>query len=92
MLQQYRERAIEVTAEADIRASIPAIEVYFIDNGSYLGVTAQALRGIDPGIPSSVSIPTAFTDSYCMEATVESTTVHKEGPAAPIEAGPCQIS
>jgi hypothetical protein len=76
-------------AQADIRGSIPAIEAFYADNGTYAGVTVSGLRTTyDPGVPD-VRIVMTSPNSYCVESTVDGVTYSKAGPGADIRPGPC---
>ena len=86
---QYQGRAREAAAQANIRAAIPAIELYFSENATYVGISYNALRSsYDAGL-ELVTFPTASTTTYCVEATVQSRTWSKNGPSAEITQGSC---
>jgi hypothetical protein len=78
-------------AGADVRAIIPSVEAYFADNGTYAGMTVAELRkDYDNAIDrSTYRLRAATATTYCIEATVGSSTMHKSGPAASIVPGPC---
>jgi hypothetical protein len=79
----------EQAAEANVRASIPAIEAYYVDNGTYEGATLAGLRTTyDPGLPE-VDIVEANDQTYCVESSVGSASFFKAGPAADIWPGKC---
>lgn len=76
-------------AQANVRASIPAIEAYYADNGTYAGMTVEQLRGVyDYGIPD-VRIVRATRKTYCVESTVGDETASYHGPARGLAAGGC---
>lgn len=77
-------------AESDVRASVPAAEAYYSDNGSYRGLTPDALRAIDYGTSTRVSVVSAKAASYCLEATVSTATASFNGPGGTINPGPCR--
>ena len=86
---QHQRRAGETAAQANVRAAVPSIELYFSDNGSYVGVSYAALKAsYDAGL-ASVTFPTATATTYCVEATVHSRTFSRNGPSAAIAAGSC---
>jgi type IV pilus assembly protein PilA len=83
----FRERANRRAAESNVRAGVPAAEVYFADHGSYSGMDDAALIAIDAGIKVSVvGIPGA---SYCITNTQGGFSYMKDGPAAAIVEGDC---
>jgi hypothetical protein len=76
-------------AEADVRGSIPAVEAYYVDHGTYAGVTVEVLRRLyDPRLPE-VNIVSATGSSYCVESTVGGETYSKHGPTSAIVEGDC---
>jgi len=84
------------TAQANVRATVPAIEAYNADNtgvgdnSGYAGVSVSRLQAYDSAIAEElVAIPYATSMSYCIESTVGSATWRKAGPGADIEPGSC---
>ena len=67
----YTSRAADTTAKASIRMALPAVEAYYSDMGTYVGMSIAALKaGYDSGIASGVAIygtPTATV--YCLTST-----------------------
>jgi hypothetical protein len=70
-------------AEAAVRASIPAVEAYSADHGSYKGMTVEVLRSYDNSI-GSIEVVLAQKTAYCVESTVGGTTASYRGPAGPL--------
>jgi hypothetical protein len=57
-------------AQTNVRAAIPAIEAYYADNGTYLGMNVDKLRqAYDAGLPD-VKLVRVRKDSYCVESSV----------------------
>lgn len=84
----FRERASNTTAESNVRSALPAIEAYYADNDTYVGMDLTALRAIDAGIAlTNVGAVTATT--YCVDATVGGKSWRKTGPGVTIAAGLC---
>lgn len=76
-------------ARALLRSTIPALEAYYADNGTYFGVSVQKLRTTyDTGVPD-VRFVRANSRTYCVEATSGGATASKAGPAADITTGAC---
>jgi hypothetical protein len=75
---------------ADLRASIPSVEAYFSDHGTYAGMTLDKLRSnYDSSIDANVEIVSAGAETYCVQATRGGQTWFKAGPSAQIAQGSC---
>ena len=86
---KFRDRANKSAAQANVRASIPAVEAYFADNNTYAGMTLQYLQTTyDAGVKNIV-IQTATTTTYCIHSAVGAETWMKAGPGADIVTGAC---
>ena len=86
---KFRDRANKSAAQANVRASIPAIEAYYADNNTYAGATLSYLQTTyDQGV-KNISIVTATSTTYCIQSTVGSETWQKSGPGADIITGAC---
>ena len=46
----FKDRANKAAAQANVRSAIPAVEAYYADNGTYVGMDAAALAAIDAGV------------------------------------------
>lgn len=78
-------------AMTDVRASIPAIEAYYADNGTYKGATLQALQQrYDAGL-KGIEIVKANDKTYCVQSTNDGFPWFKAGPAAEILPGDCSM-
>ena len=85
----YQENSDEATAQANVRALIPALEAYNADHGGYAGATIAGLQtSYDAGI-KDVKIVWANQGDYCAQSTSGGSTYHKSGPAGEIVSGPC---
>jgi hypothetical protein len=83
----------EAAAETNVRASIPAIEAYHADHGTYAGITIEGLRAqYDAGLPDVRFVGPLDLDTYCVESSVDSATYSKAGPAGEISPAPCGSS
>jgi hypothetical protein len=74
--------------QTNVRATIPAIEAYYADNGTYAGMTDDLLRKYDPFLPT-FTLVRATRNGYCVESTVDGVTFHKAGPAGDVAPGAC---
>jgi type IV pilus assembly protein PilA len=85
-----RDRANDAVAQADLRISLPSIEAYFNDNGTYAGMTEAVLRAsYDQGLPTSLVIASADATTYCAQTTAGGRSWSRNGPAALIVSGAC---
>ena len=66
----FRDRANQKTADADIRAAVPAAEAYFSDHGTYSSMTVSTLRTIDAGTKVDSVVLTDGGHTYCLDKTV----------------------
>ena len=86
---KFRDRANKSAAQANVRASIPAIEAYFADNNTYAGATLAYIQTTyDAGV-KNIFIQSAGATTYCLESTVGAETWKKSGPGADIITGAC---
>jgi type IV pilus assembly protein PilA len=66
----HRDRANDVAAGAGVRQAVPALQAYYDDYGTYLGVTAATLRAsYDATLPASLLVTDLTADNYCAQAT-----------------------
>jgi Tfp pilus assembly protein PilE len=89
---KFRDRANEQAARANIRASVPGVEAFFADTGTYVGITLAGLQAsYDAGI-KNVAFQNLTATTYCIE-NVASTTGGKQyklnGPGGDIVSGLC---
>ena len=90
----FRERANESASKANVRSAIPAVEAYFADNNTYVGMTVAGLQAsYDQGV-KNIIIPAGqlSATSYCLQSDPSATggKVHKKvGPGGDIVAGAC---
>src|SRR3954467_14109992 len=67
----FRDRANNRAAQSDLRAAIPSAEAFYADNGSYStagspAFTVTALKAIDAGFSSNVSVASGTATNYCL--------------------------
>ena len=90
----FKNKAEKSAAAANVRSAVPAVEAFYADNGTYVGMSnasTAATPGIayyDPASASKITIqgaPNAPTaTSYCISATQGGTTWYKSGPSGRI--------
>ena len=84
----FKDRANDTAAKANVRSAVPAVEAYYADNGTYVGMSLTNLASIDAGIKLT-HVGTVSATSYCVDADVNGKQWKKAGPSADITAGLC---
>jgi type IV pilus assembly protein PilA len=91
----FKDRANDTAAKANVRSAVPAVEAYYADNGTYVGMIigvpgppATGLKAIDAGVQLT-HIGTVSATTYCIDADVSGKQWKKAGPGAAITAGLC---
>ena len=86
---KFRDRANKSAAQANVRASIPAIEAFYADNNSYTGATLSYLQTTyDAGVKNIV-VQSVSSTTYCIQSTVGAEVWKKTGPGSDIVTGAC---
>lgn len=76
-------------AQANVRNSIPAVEAWYADHGTYEGLTLALLQQqYDAGVKDVRFVGPLNRKTYCVESTGE-IAYHKQGPASDILLGRC---
>ena len=78
---QAETQAIVATASSNFSQVVPALQGQYAQTGSYAG--AQLPAG------SGVTLASATSTSYCLEANLNGSIVHEVGPGGSPAAGPC---
>jgi len=78
-------RAADSSAKANLRAALPSAEAYYVDNGTYAGMTASVLRSqYDAGLAAGLTVVgTPSQSGYCLADSVDGHTWSVAGPGAP---------
>ena len=85
----FRDRANIRAAQSNVRAAVPSAEAYYSDNGYYTNLSTTAMKAIDSGLSSSVSVISAGTSQYCLTATVGNKTAYFKGPGGSVTSTAC---
>ena len=86
---KFRDRANKSAAQANVRASIPAIEAFYADNNTYAGATLSYLQTTyDAGV-KNILVQTTTSTTYCIQSTVGAEVWKKTGPGSDIVTGAC---
>jgi type IV pilus assembly protein PilA len=86
----FKARAEKSATRANVRAAMPAVEAFYADNNTYVGMTVPKLQAsYDAGIKVTLG-GTLTASAYCIKSTVGASTAHVTGPAGTITlAGNC---
>ena len=77
----FKDRANRSAAKANVRAALPAIEAYYSDKTSYVGISVTKLHAsYDAGV-SLATIKSASLTQYCAQAVSGNATAHRTGPS-----------
>ena len=87
----FKDRANKSAAQANVRSAIPAVEAYYADHTTYVGMTVAVLQAsYDAGLKlDAIVAGNLSASSYCVASTVGTFSYHKSGPAADITSGTC---
>ena len=85
----FKDRANNRAAQADVREAVPSAEAYYSDNGYYTNLSVGALKAIDSGLSSAVSVISAGTSAYCLHATVGGKDAYFSGPGGTVTSTAC---
>ena len=85
----FRSRAENVTAEANLRAALPAAEAFYADNKTYLGLDdpTTGMKAYDQGIAATVTVndPGDLSDThYCLRSVKGAAIFWLRGPGGQI--------
>jgi type IV pilus assembly protein PilA len=78
----FRGTAQDTKGKADVRAAVPDAEEYFAQNNSYQGMNLAALKTLDSGLGSDVTVNVNASNlTYCLQAPGQAGKVwYYEGP------------
>lgn len=77
LAQQAEAQASTAASATNFDSAVPALQAYFVDNGTYAGATLPGSYG--------VTVVRADATSYCLE----SAGMHEDGPGGSPQPGPC---
>ncbi|HXL43208.1 MAG TPA: hypothetical protein VN960_04025 [Gaiellaceae bacterium] len=78
------------SAQSNVRNSVPAIEAWYADHGTYAGMTLALIQHrYDASVKEVTLVRPLNRKTYCVESMVGRTSYFKAGPAADILEGHC---
>ena len=85
----FKDRANNRAAQSNVRAAVPSAEAYYSDNGYYTSLSVAALKAIDSGLSSTVSVVSAGASQYCLKSIVSNKTAYFQGPGGTVTSTAC---
>ncbi len=85
----FKNRALESSAQANLRAAMPAVAAYQDETGSFAGMTRTTLLAFDNGLAPGLTVLSATSSAYCLRSRLDLVDYYKSGPNGPIETTPC---
>jgi prepilin-type N-terminal cleavage/methylation domain-containing protein len=61
-----RDRASKGAAKTNLREALPAAQLYYADNGTYVGMTLAALKAINKGLSPTLTVASVTATTYCL--------------------------
>jgi type IV pilus assembly protein PilA len=93
----FRDRANRSAAQSNLRAAVPAVEAFYSDNQTYVGLAVgpvagpnNDLRDYDSGLSADVAVGPAAQQTataFCIQATHGGFTYHFNGPGGTVPSG-----
>jgi type IV pilus assembly protein PilA len=82
----FRKQAQDTAGESNVREAVPSAESYFASHSTYSGLSVSALRSIDSGLSSAVTVDgTPSSTGYCLKAPGQnSVTWYFSGPGGSV--------
>lgn len=85
-----RVRATDAAAKSNIDVAVPGFQAYYLDNGTYVGMTPSRLRSRYSRGIQNIAIVSVRATTYCVRSTVDGRTWYKAGPSARITTTRCR--
>ena len=67
----FKQRAENRAAGSNVRAALPAVEAYYADNNTYVGMTIAALKLIDQAVNLSAAPSSLTATTYCIQSDAD---------------------
>lgn len=85
----FRDRAARQAAEENVLAAAPAVQSYFDEHGTYEGMSLPVLQTLDTSVTLDGNPTVTSPLTFCIQSTVGTQTIRKNGPEAEVEEGAC---
>ncbi|HSP71152.1 MAG TPA: type II secretion system protein [Gaiellaceae bacterium] len=91
----FMDEAAKVAAASNVRSALPAVDAFYMDNGTYFGMDIErggqlgfGLRSYDPGVKILLDPAQEDGATYCIFSKVGAFTYFKRGPEGEITEDP----
>lgn len=85
-----RVRANDSAAKSNIDVAVPAMQAYYLDNGTYVGMTLARLQARYSRGIRNITIVSVAATRYCVRSTVGGRNWYKAGPSGRITTTRCR--
>ena len=83
------EQAQAVALQARLTQAAQAGNVYYAQNGTFAGLTVDAMRAVDPTVDPGLAVIWAAATDYCVQAGQGAQIAHLQSSRRTPETGPC---
>ena len=83
------DQAQAVALQARLTQAAQAGNVYFAQNGTFAGLTVDAMRAVDPTVDPGLAVIWAGATDYCVQAGQGAQIAHLQSSRRTPETGPC---
>jgi type II secretory pathway pseudopilin PulG len=95
----FLDEAAKVAAASNVRSALPAVDAYYLDNGTYFGMDIESggqlgfgLKSYDSGVKISLDPTQEDGSTYCIYSKVGSIVYFKRGPGGEITEDPTPLT
>lgn len=95
----FMDEAAKVAAASNVRSALPAVDAFYLDNGTYFGMDIErggqlgfGLRSYDPGVKILLDPAQEDGSTYCIYSKVGSFVYFKRGPGGDITEDPTPLT
>lgn len=95
----FMDEAAKIAAASNVRSALPAVDAYYLDNGTYFGMDIESggqlgfgLKSYDPGVKISLDPSQEDGSTYCIYSKVGSFVYFKRGPSGEITEDPTPLA
>jgi hypothetical protein len=83
------QQAVVATAESNLAGAVSAANQYKLAHSSFKGMRTSDLQNYDAALSDGIAVKKATASTYCIESTINGTTVSIRGPNGSFRVGSC---